>query len=166
MGVTIGKNGFPDVNIFIWYVCGKLCTLVPLCIWFMTCGHWWRYAILSPIVLFTYQLWGANQNFSLEIDNYEYIRALPMILILVLVLILISKDVQYQAKIIDIYENLSAEIEVLLNKLNTEKSKAIKSNYQFGSCGAKDRENKKSEYYLINLNQLKNDLLNELDQSI
>ena len=165
LGFTIDAHGFRDVSIFMWYVSGKLCIIIPLCIWFITCGHWWRYAILSPIVLFSYQLWGAYQTVTKEIDYYEYLRALPTILFLVVLLFFISNRIKYQARILDIYEDLSNEIEVLLNKLNTQESDKIKIRYGFGIIGENEIRSEKATIYLKNLNEMKKELLKHLDQT-
>ncbi len=165
LGFTIDAHGFRDVSIFMWYVSGKLCIIIPLCIWFITCEHWWRYAILSPIVLFSYQLWSAYQNVIKEIDNYEYFRALPTILLLVVLLIFISNKIKYKARILDIYEGLSNEIEILLKKLNVEESESIKVRYGFRRYDQNTISSEKSTIYLKNLNEMKKELLKHLDQT-
>jgi hypothetical protein len=164
-GLIIGSHGFHDVSWFVWYTCNKICIIIPLCIWFVTCEHWWRHGILSPIILFTYQLWSAYQNVTSEIDNYEYVRAMPTILILLVALTYISKKVKYKVRILEYYENLSHEIEDLLKKINTEESDKIKAKYGFGIIGDKNISNKKPTSYIKNLNKMKKELLNQLDQS-
>ena len=157
-GIVLGTKGFADVNVYVWYVSLKICILIPLCIWFVTSNQWWRYAILSPIILFAYQLWGAYQNETLEVDNYEYIKALPVILLLVVVLLVISKGIKYQAKTADIYETLTVEIDQLSSQMSTEKVADIKVKY--------DLEKSKPTEYLDNLIRLKKDLENELGGTI
>ena len=44
-GVKITSNGFKDVNIFIWFVSRKLIVIIFLSLWFITCQHWWKFAI-------------------------------------------------------------------------------------------------------------------------
>jgi hypothetical protein len=100
-----------------------------------------------------------------EIDNYEYVRAMPTILILLVALTYISKKVKYKVRILEYYENLSHEIEDLLKKINTEESDKIKAKYGFGIIGDKNISNKKPTSYIKNLNKMKKELLNQLDQS-
>jgi len=164
-GINIGTHGFQDVNIFVWYVGLKICIIIPLCIWFITCGQWWRYAIISPIVLFTYQLWGAYQNVSKEVDNYEYLSALPTIFFLVVLLIFISNKIKYKARVIDIYEGISNEIEILLNRLNIEESNILKDKYGFRRFDQRTISNEKSKIYMNNLIKMKKELLEHLDQT-
>ncbi len=163
-GFTIGSHGFNDVSFFVWYTCNKICIIIPLCIWFVTCEHWWRHTILSPIILFTYQLWSAYQNVTSEIDNYEYFKALPTILLLVVALFYISKKVKYKIHILEYYENLSFEIEELLKKLNTIESNILKTKYGFGINGDKNESSEKSTIYLNKLYRMKKELLEKLDQ--
>lgn len=114
---TINSSGFNDVSTFLWFLGTKICILIPLIIWFITSQNWWRYAILSPIILTIYQLWEAVQP-SIQTDNISFIQALPLIIIIVVFLLLISKTVKYQSKILDIYNVVSEEIEQLLQKVD------------------------------------------------
>ena len=112
--ITIQNYGFPDARLFVWYVGQKLAVILTLLIWFITSDRWWRYAILSPIVLFTFQLWRGVQEDVRFIEETEYVQSLPIISIFVLSLILLSQVVKYQSKILDKHEEISIEIEELL----------------------------------------------------
>ncbi|WP_430908838.1 hypothetical protein [Maribacter sp. 2-571] len=51
-----GSNGFPDFATFYWMCVSKITIFVPMAVWFVTCQHWWKYAILSPIMTYFFQL--------------------------------------------------------------------------------------------------------------
>jgi len=128
---VIGSNGFLDVHTFIWYLCLKLCILLPLSIWFITAQQWWRYAVLCPIIIFTHQLWTSLKNAKTTVDELEYLRALPFIVILVVILLLLSQAIRYQSKILDIYEQISKEIELLLDGIESRDTKIERMQLQF-----------------------------------
>ncbi|MEX0288067.1 MAG: hypothetical protein AB3N14_03070, partial [Flavobacteriaceae bacterium] len=85
-----------------------------------SCKYWWRYAILSGIILNTYQLWEAMQEDIMWIDETEYLRSLPYILILAAILIGISEIVRYQSKTLDLYDSICQEIDELLAESNED----------------------------------------------
>ena len=111
---TIYDHGFTDVHTFMWYMNLKMCIILPLIVWFITCPYWWRYSILSPIVLFAHQLWEGFQDETISVDESQYIYSLPFIIFLLLGLLFIFKTVKYQSKIMDTYNEVSNQIEKLL----------------------------------------------------
>jgi hypothetical protein len=110
----------------------KLCVLLPLCIWFLSATYWWRYAVLSPIILYTYQIWELFQNSSNEVDRYELIKSIPAILILVGVLLFLSKTLKYQSKILDLHQEVKGEIELLLSQMEHSNSSLNQKKREFG----------------------------------
>jgi len=55
-GLEIDKNGFQDINIYIWFLLGKFVPLSLLIIWFFTCKHWWYHIILIPLLMYAFQI--------------------------------------------------------------------------------------------------------------
>jgi len=137
-GIVIGSNGFPDVHTFIWYITLKICIILPLCIWFITSQHWWRYSILCPIVIFTHQLWASLQHAKATVDEMEFMSALPIILFLILILVVLSQAIKYQSKILDIYEQISKEIETLLSTINARDAEVKRMQLQFDKLKNKE----------------------------
>lgn len=119
MGLFINDHGFNDVSIFIWFVTRKLIVIIFLSLWFITCPFWWRYAILSPLIIYSYQFWEAFQNVS-SLDAYSNIKILPLVLLNVLLVLLISKRIMYKAKFLTLYESILGEIEEILEQLKGE----------------------------------------------
>ncbi len=128
--------GFPDVHTLIWYMSVKLCVLIPLCIWFVTCPFWWKFSILSPIVLYAYQLWQAFQPENDTVDHYEYLSSLPYLLFLILLLYIISRTMKYTHEALDLYQIVSQQTDEIISEamenelspiLTGEKLKFLKS---------------------------------------
>jgi hypothetical protein len=127
--MQVHSNGFTNVQIFLWFLIRKLIAIIPLTLWFLTCHQWWKYAILSPIILYSYQFWEATQDVSF-LDEAGNISAFPAIFCVVLLLLVISKAIKYRVQILIMYEQLTDEIENLFKNTdfssNTDLYKNVK----------------------------------------
>ena len=108
--------GFQDVSTFVWYLNFKNFVLFPLMIWFISSRNWWRYAILVPIILYTYQVWETLKAESNLVDQFELFKAAPAILFIVGLLLVISYFVKYRYKMFDAYLDLTNEIDGLIEQ--------------------------------------------------
>ncbi len=79
-GFTIEKNGFIDLRAFTWFILHKFIVILFSPIWFITSEHWWKYAILSPLIFFSYQFWEAFQDVS-QLDAIGNIKVFPLVLL-------------------------------------------------------------------------------------
>ncbi|MCJ7466070.1 MAG: hypothetical protein MUO53_05170 [Maribacter sp.] len=156
-GIPIKSYGFPDTSIFIWFICQKICILIPLCIWFIVSRTWWKYAILSPIILYTFQIWQTFQEVNI-VDESENLKALPFMLIVVITLITLSTFVKYYSKTMDIYEDISDEIDGLLDEFNPEKALLVQKKSEFEKLKA-TISIEKGEERLKSLLKLRDELL-------
>jgi hypothetical protein len=156
-GIPINSHGFQDTSIFMWFICQKICILIPLSIWFIVSRTWWKYAILSPIILYTFQIWQTFQEVN-NVDESESIKALPFIFIVVITLIVLSSFVKYYSKTMDIYEDISYEIEGLLDEINPEKALIIQKKSEFEKLKA-NITLEKGEERLKSLLKLRDELL-------
>ena len=125
--VLLNNNGFLNVRIFIWFLLQKLIILIPMVLWFVMCRHWWKYAILSPIILYSFQFWEATQDVSL-LDAAGNIKAFPAIFCVVLLLLVISKAIKYRVEILIMYEHLAEEIEDLLKNADFNANSVLYKN--------------------------------------
>ena len=125
--VQLNNNGFLNVRIFIWFLLQKLIILIPLVLWFITCQQWWKYAIFSPIILYSYQFWEATQNVY-SLDAAGNIKAFPAIFCVVLLLLVISKAIKYRVEILIMYEHLAEEIEDLLKNADFNANSVLYKN--------------------------------------
>ncbi|MBD0849415.1 hypothetical protein [Maribacter arenosus] len=156
---TIDSYGFHDVSLFIWFVGSKICILIPTIIWFITSHNWWRFAILSPIILTVYQLWEAVQ--STRIDEIWFSQALPLIIIIIAFLLLISKTINYQSKILDIYNTIEGEIEQLLQKVGKD-SETKRNKQVLEYLKKKDNKEEKGKEKIAALFKIREELLTQL----
>jgi hypothetical protein len=114
----IHDHGFKDLHIFFWYIFYKIFALLPLMIWFISSKNWWRYAIMVPITLFTYQIWEMFKDDSNVVDQFELVKAAPAILFIIGLILFLSFQIQYRHKLHDIYEDILNEINLILEELS------------------------------------------------
>ena len=160
--VKVHNNGFNSVRIFLWFLIQKLIVLIPLTIWFLSCQQWWKYAILSPIILYSYQFWEATQDVSF-LDEAGNINAFPAIFCVVLVLIVISKTIKYRVQILMIYEQLTEEIDNLFKNVDFRANNILYKNVkQIKMLKAEIARESNAKEQLLKLITLRDELVKQL----
>ena len=123
LGITITKNGFPNINVFIWYLLGKVVPLYLLLIWFFTCKHWWYHIILIPILMYAFQIFENSVSTDNYIDTENILWLLPFCMIVIPFVYFI------RVKLYDKYvhgidlEAMDAELQYYRDKENNELKK-------------------------------------------
>ncbi len=82
-GYTIDKNGFPNINVYIWFLLGKIVPLYLLLIWFFTCKHWWYHIIIIPVLMYAFQIFEGVISEDNYIDTDNIFWLLPFCMIVV-----------------------------------------------------------------------------------
>ncbi len=126
LGISSGANGFHDINTFYWFLLLKICIIIPLIIWFVTTSYWWKYAILSPIILFTYQLWEATLDIT-DLDSYSNIKILPLIIFVLVLVLMLAKLTRYIARIMELYSEINEELDIIIYNLALTSDKNLMS---------------------------------------
>ncbi|MEM8509705.1 MAG: hypothetical protein AAF717_17870 [Bacteroidota bacterium] len=85
--------------------------MVPLLVFFLSTKKWWKYALLLPILITTYQLKNALNPDNYILDEQEVLQAAPFMLAVVLLLLLLSKAAYYQSKVARIYKTAIPDLE-------------------------------------------------------
>ncbi len=112
--ITIGSFGFPDFLSFMWTFGAKLGLLIPLLVWFFMERQWWKYALLSPILVTIYQIRSIFNTETHIMDQYEILQALPLLTLIGLLLISLSKNAKDQYIGSTIYIETKRRIEKML----------------------------------------------------
>ena len=161
--IQVHNNGFLNVRIFVWFLLQKLIILIPLVLWFITCQHWWKYAILSPIILYSFQFWEATQDVS-SLDAAGNIKAFPAIFCVVLLLLMISKAIKYRVEILMMYEHLTEEIEDLLKNADFNANSVLYKNVKrFKLLKAEIAKETNARKQLMKLITLREELVKQLN---
>jgi hypothetical protein len=92
----------------------KMAILIPLLIWFFTSPYWWRYALLSPILLNVFQIWEALQNTTYA-DEISFYYAAPWILLITAILLYMDKKVSYATFMFYSKNEIQKQIDNIIN---------------------------------------------------
>ncbi|MGK7897940.1 MAG: hypothetical protein AB4372_31060 [Xenococcus sp. (in: cyanobacteria)] len=120
LGMTIDRNGFPNLNVFVWFMLGKIVPLYLLLIWFFTCKHWWYHIILIPILMYAFQIFESVISTDDYIDTENILWLLPFCMVVIPFVYLI------RVKLYDKYvhgidlEAMDAELQYYRDKENNE----------------------------------------------
>ena len=81
---TYNSNYYESVYVLAWTIFAKIFPLMYLSIWFFTCKHWWYHAILIPMAMYIFQIYGTLDD-DLRFSDFGEIYVLaPLILIALL----------------------------------------------------------------------------------
>ena len=153
--ISISSYGFPSVDILVWLLFLKLTFLISLSIWFITCQYWWKYAILSPIILVSYQIWEMFQDVR-YIDAWGNLRAFPFILFNIVTLLVLSNYIKYEFKVSDLQEAISRELDEMIgNRASTQQIDLLKDQLRLlkANSGKKGRTAEKDLEALIKMQE-------------
>jgi hypothetical protein len=160
--LSIHNYGFPAIDILLWLLFIKSTFLIAISIWFITCQYWWKYAILSPIILVSYQIWEMFQEVQ-YIDAWGNLRAFPFVLFIILVLFMLSNYVKYELKVSELHNSISLELDELIGSMaSLDNIEAIKMRlHALKSVPGKGRG--APESHLESLIKLREELIRELE---
>ena len=80
---TYQSNFYQDVQVAVWAIAMKLIPLLLLFVWFFTCRHWWYHALLVPITMFVYQLFGTINSDMEYFDEFQLIYLVPLMALII-----------------------------------------------------------------------------------
>ncbi len=158
LGLKIGSNGFLDFNTFYWFAMTKFCVLLLMMVWFISSKIWWRYAILSPIIIYSYQFLESLLDIR-YLDSSSNVNVFPVVLTVIIVLRLLSYNFKYKFGILDIYEEVENELEEFIDKTAT---KDLNELHEFRSLSAESNKDRSTDQYLEELYRLKQKIQYEL----
>ncbi len=118
--LTIYSGGFESVLSFLHAFFTKFLFVLLTSIWFLTCSHWWKYAILIPFSMFLFQLSGVL-NYQIQfIDQYDFWYSLPLVLPIVIGLIWWSARLYIHSKLLDLRSQIENELEIIRRNKNVD----------------------------------------------
>jgi hypothetical protein len=122
---TIDSGDFEEVYFFMWLVNIKLYIIVLLSVWLITCKHWWRYAILVPLIIELFKLSGLLNSENTFFDEIDFINSLPITIPVILFVLFLSKLMNHYSKFQDINTELVDEIDTIFIEINAYNNDAI-----------------------------------------
>lgn len=62
---------------------GKFLPFILILLWFLTCKHWWRHALIIPIGMFGFQIFNVLNDDAQFFDVVEVWYIFPMMMVIV-----------------------------------------------------------------------------------
>lgn len=153
---TISSNGFLDANFALYVYLHKMCILIPITIFFFLIKKWWRYALLSPIIIYSAQLYNIIFVESSTLDEIEISQTAKFTLPLLFGLIVLAKLNDNQEKISTWLENQYSLVEDSVKAKFTKRETLIVS---------KRNQISKSKLAIKDLEKIKEELEIELKKT-
>lgn len=122
LGFEIGSFGFRDSGTFLFYSLNKFTLCILGLIWFATSKHWWRGAILSPILFYLYQFCESFYP-TTNLDGEGNLNIMPLVLIAILSVILLWALIRRISENRDYKDFLKRELEASLQELSREEAR-------------------------------------------
>ena len=119
--ITIGSFGFKDFGTFIYYTSQKFVLLNLSIIWFVFNPYWWRWAILSPIIFYSYQFWEGFQTTS-DLESSGNLSVFPLVFLTIAGVFLLSRVIRRISINLDYQEFLEEELENSIAQLSRDAS--------------------------------------------
>lgn len=80
---TYESKYYQTVYVTGWTLMGKFVPFILMLLWFWTCKHWWRHAIIVPIMMFAFQIISILNDDIRYFDVVEFWYVFPMMLVIV-----------------------------------------------------------------------------------
>jgi len=74
---------YPNIQILVWTLLGKLIPLSLLFIWIFTSRQWWYHVILVPIAMYIYQIITVLNDDLAFADNNQILYLLPIMAVVI-----------------------------------------------------------------------------------
>jgi hypothetical protein len=80
---TYDSKSWGDANYAMWIFTSKFMPLLFMFIWFFTCRHWWYHALLVPMAMYIYQIFGMFNENNKFLDEFELMHLFPVMAIII-----------------------------------------------------------------------------------
>ena len=120
----IGSFGFIDIGTLVFYSSQKLVLGILSIIWLIFNPYWWRWAILSPIIFYSYQFWESFQS-TYEIESAGNLSVFPLVFLKIGGVFLLSRVIRRISINLDYKAFLEAELDKSLGELSREASRNL-----------------------------------------
>lgn len=117
LGWQIPKFGFKSSKVFVWYFNRKFVYVAMFSIWLISCKQWWKWVMISPILLYSLQLIEifVGQTIIEEQSNFVLF---PIIIMLAFILYLLGSLLRRTQTMIDLDGSLEKEFANIIEELS------------------------------------------------
>ena len=160
LGFEIGSFGFPDAVSFFNFIKTKILIVLFASIWFLTCEHWWKPAILILITIEFIKLKVSFDSSVDRIDVIDYIISFPITIPFILMLLYISDKLNSYNLKKELRTKVDDEIDEVffqLRKVKTNKLEELKISLNEAK---KEKSLINSDDYLKKIISIRNEFYN------
>lgn len=111
IGFGISAHGFGDVRSFLIILSSKLMLFSILLFLYLSVKKWWRYALLFPLLMTTFQIKSVLREDFLIVDEYEIFEALPLLLGVLTIILFLARPAYYQSQLQRLYHKIALGME-------------------------------------------------------
>lgn len=109
--VRISDYGFKDAATALYHINHKIVILTSLLVWYLIEKRWWRYALISPLIIYSYQIINVLDARQRVTDEYEIWESFPVLVLIALFLAALSKSACLIHRANAIYKKAKLRIE-------------------------------------------------------
>lgn len=114
-GRNFNAGSYGNFHYYAYYFITKFVFFIAFFIWFVTCRHWWRMAILVPITMLLFQLLGVVNASINYLDEFDFWYSLPVVVPCLAALLLLDRKLRPLAQTLDLKDEIDKEINEALN---------------------------------------------------
>lgn len=164
-GGNLTSYPFEDFNVMAWVFSLKLMPFVVLVIWYLTCHHWWKTALLVPMIFSLFQLIEMLSTAD-DIDQNEFKMAFLLSLPFVVLFVwLLNKFKSYRGFSI-LQKELSLEVAHLISSFEQTNKKTYRGLMNAINHLKFRKLFMSTEDYLFQLTKLRNLILDSNESTI
>jgi len=149
------KDAEYQVDEILWILSYRFYALLMFSIWYLTCRHNWRFAILVPMLLEMNKLIGIFYDINNNFLSYNFLKSLVFSIPLILIITLLSFKLKYSTFSKSLNQKLDEEIESIMKNVSKLRNREFKELKKSLLQLRKQKANYSKKEYLVSLIKLR-----------
>ncbi|MFV9549626.1 hypothetical protein [Algibacter sp. PT7-4] len=113
---SLTSGGFRSVQSFVYHSWTKILIIISFSIWFFTSNNWWRFSLLVPISMYTYQLAGVLNQKTSYFDEFSVLESLFIVVPVIILHLIAAYKFNFLQNKKNALDLLDKELEDSINK--------------------------------------------------
>ncbi|MCF6182369.1 hypothetical protein [Lutibacter sp.] len=118
---TIKAGYYGNIQLYFYYLFGKLVPLLLLLVWFATNKHWWVHVLIIPISVYLFQLISVINDSTSFVDEFEFIYTLPFLVVVMLILYAIRYKLSIYVRAVDLKKEMDKTMDDAIERRKKRK---------------------------------------------
>jgi dipeptide/tripeptide permease len=116
-GWSLGNMGFGSLDNLAWYLLKKISIVLFLIIWFISAKNWWKMAILTPLIIYSYQIIEVFFDIG-DVDAGNNSKILPILFPVIIALLFLIQIVRLKSRLMDYIDQFEKELETEISNIS------------------------------------------------